>query len=364
MLLLRHPDQVFELESIQSAYLKPITLWHPDPSLAPDGEVNVGNIDDIGDIGTIGNTHRIEGLDLLLPFVINKPAGLDALDDGLRAVSMVHKGDYRPESGVWRDPRTGVDHPYTHREYNIRYSSMAIVDSGRAGPQARIPYFLDRAQPEGARSMKIMINGIEYEAAPEVCNALRAAEAANVTALSDRATATTAQETLAGQLAAEKLKTAALQDKLDKLPALLKDQAEGRKKLSDRAKEMGMSDEEISACDSMSDADFRKAALKKVNPETDLSDKSEDYVSGMWDNWEGDDETSLGDRDEGGEGEVAAALRRTVNGGARFVQGAPVKIKSLQDRANDGEYLNPVEASQLRVEQDANAWRTTAAKRV
>ncbi len=354
MLLLRHPDDVNRPESVATAYLKPITVWHPPKDVSPDGYIHVENITDLLTVGTTGERHRISGLNVVLSYTITHPEGIEAVENGLDAVSMVHNGRIVEEPGTWRNPETGVDYPYTHREYDIVYNSMAVVDRGRAGPQAKI--FLDRAEPEGAHRMKTThkIKGIPYEGDAELVNALIEAE----TALADRAPVTPkAYSDSVSELETTKGKLDTAEAKITSLTAKVKafqdaEEAAGRAKTVAKAKLMGLAD------DAMSDADDEVGIMKKAimakNPKASLADKSDDRIRGMFDAYECDPEEqgALEDREES---EVIRAQRAAANGG----KGKTVEeLLALSDKAPDNDtYVDPVEAARLRQESDANAWK-------
>lgn len=80
---------------------------------------------------------------------------------------------------------------------------------------------------------------------------------------------------------------------------------------------------------------MKKAILKK-NPDANFTDRSDDYVRGMFDNLEVDEEEEIDDEED--------------------PQGDKKKLKDREDG-----YVDPIRAAELLAEKDQNAWRTPKA---
>ena len=123
---LRHPDDVFAQESLDSLKMKPITNDHPTELVTPE------NIDKY-QVGNIGNDIRSwDGIHVAVDMVIQKKDAIDAIVLGKRGFSCGYTCDLVDESGTY----LGV--PYTKRQTNIRYNHLSLVNEGRAGEDARI----------------------------------------------------------------------------------------------------------------------------------------------------------------------------------------------------------------------------------
>ncbi len=319
---LAHPEDLFSSETLDSARLIPVTNDHPellyleDGSVDPDhnGLVNAGNAD-ILSIGSTGDTPRRDGKNLVVSYCIQQADAIFDVEQGRRELSMGYRYRLEPESGVFE----GV--AYTHRKRDIRFNHMAIVDAARVGPAARISLDgkfvnvnLDSAAPlDGlkGRSMKIIIKGIEYEAAPEVVNALRDAEAKIAQDAAEHKTALDSVSAERDTLKADKTK---LEKKVADLPVEIKTAMDAAAKVKTKAAKI-LTKDEMTALDASEPVDVMKAAILKDDPEAELDGKSDDYIKARFDGIK--PASASEDDDEPGEtaGDSIANQRRTMAGG-------------------------------------------------
>lgn len=165
---LRHPDDVFAADSLATLSMIPITVDHPSFMVGADNVAGVA-------VGTTGEIARTDGGNVLSSLTITGKRGIEAVEQGKRELSLGYRVTLDEETGVY----DGVS--FTHRQRNIRYNHLAIVDVARAGKAARLNIDglsvpIEIKELPGAMS-KIRIDGIEYDAAPEVVNAMSRAEA-------------------------------------------------------------------------------------------------------------------------------------------------------------------------------------------
>jgi hypothetical protein len=123
---LRHPDDVFDPESLKTLRYAPVTIEHPPVMITPE------NIDQYGKGHT---TERVEvNRDLIdVDLIIENQDAIDAVEkNGMRELSSGYNADIVPEIGVYNGA------PYDYRQKNIRYNHVAIVKRGRAGPEVRL----------------------------------------------------------------------------------------------------------------------------------------------------------------------------------------------------------------------------------
>ncbi len=180
---LRHPDDVYDEQSLKTLELLPLTNDHPAEIVTKD---NVADLQ-VGQFGEFVLVDTMHG------FITNKVvvAQADAMSDvegGKRALSMGYTTDLVPEKGVWN----GI--PYDARQTNIRYNHGSIVSRGRAGDDAVMKFDsfdgiqtikkLDTAVDKtdvntdegvtmGDKNLKVIkLDGVEYEAEPAVITAL------------------------------------------------------------------------------------------------------------------------------------------------------------------------------------------------
>jgi hypothetical protein len=175
---LRHPDDVLSTESLDSLRMIPITVDHPNEL------VTAANADKLS-VGQTGENLRVDGRHVLVPLTITASRGIAAVkDSGRQELSLGYKLDLVEEKGNYDGEA------YTHRQRNIRYNHLALVHAARAGKAARLN--LDGVDAsvlidEETRPMlKVNVDGIQYDAAPEVARALEKATSAAAAAETSR----------------------------------------------------------------------------------------------------------------------------------------------------------------------------------
>ncbi len=122
---LRHPDDVFDPESLATLGGAPFTLFHPDEVVTPE------NFKDYG-VGVVGDTVEVENPFVSVVLNIQRADGIEAISNGVNQLSCGYFADVIPERGIYDGT------PYQFRQKNIRYNHLAGVPQGRAGPVAKI----------------------------------------------------------------------------------------------------------------------------------------------------------------------------------------------------------------------------------
>ena len=123
---LRHPDDIWVLDSIKTMEMIPITNNHPLERL-----VTTENYKNLS-IGYTGETVTKSGDYISTNIIITDKDGIEAVKNGRRQLSLGYLVDLVEESGDYKGER------YDARQTNIRYNHLAIVDKARAGDQACI----------------------------------------------------------------------------------------------------------------------------------------------------------------------------------------------------------------------------------
>lgn len=124
---LRHPDDVWDEDSIASMELIPVTNNHPEEKL-----VNAENFKRLA-IGYTGESIKKDGDYILANVVISDQDGVNWIkNQGRKELSLGYTVDLHPESGSYKGES------YDFRQKNIRYNHLAIVNQARAGGEARI----------------------------------------------------------------------------------------------------------------------------------------------------------------------------------------------------------------------------------
>lgn len=184
---LRLPEEVFAPGTLNSMKLKPVTLNHPTELVTTDNakELQVGSLGD-NPSWTKEWEHRnweevTDGINCAVDMIITRKDAIDAILNGKQALSMGYTCDLEmAEPGsCW----CGIEYDFIQR--NIRYNHCAIVDSARAGDNAKIELRADSqdavledivVKTDGGKTMlkKINLDGIDYEAEESVIKALNA----------------------------------------------------------------------------------------------------------------------------------------------------------------------------------------------
>lgn len=123
---LRHPDEVFDPESMESLRQVPITHGHPDE------DVTTENVRDLA-CGWVGDSVDREDRFIKAPICLTDRAIIDDVVSGKAEVSCGYWCELIEEAGEYEGE------PYTHRQTQIRYNHLAAgIDAGRAGPDVKI----------------------------------------------------------------------------------------------------------------------------------------------------------------------------------------------------------------------------------
>lgn len=285
---LRHPDDVFDADSINSMKMIPMTNGHPQGRL-----VNSQNVSEL-QIGHVGENIRVSGKHVIAPIAVTHDSGIKAVKNGKKQLSLGYTADIDNTPGVY----DGMS--YDARQRNIKYNHLAIVDVARAGQSARIN--LDSADAiqidsenrfnndEDTLKMslsRVVVDSVGYEAPAEVVNALNKAEK-NIVAEKARADGLEhTVKTLHNEIESLKGERDTLKDRCDSLEkadhsAAIKKAAKERASLIDNANKI-LHPEDIAKLDEMDDLDIKKEVIKKLMPSAKLDGQSEVYISARYD---------------------------------------------------------------------------------
>lgn len=311
---LRHPDEVFDQESMASLAMIPVTNNHPDGLIDSESarDYQVGMT---GEIVTVADDTYLD-----VKSVITDHETIEDAENGKVELSPGYRCELDFTPGVWKGEK------YDAIQRNIRYNHLAIVKKGRSGPEVRLHLDADDAvemelnqTKEKSKMKKIKLDGKTFEVSDEV--------AAHMDALENEARK--AQEemddfkkkskkggdddededeeddeeeadkkdaglkTIKAMKAMKKEKDKAeakadsLQAELDKLKKNqtekkdsehLNAQVKARIQLLKTAELAG-----IEKADEMSDIEIKKAVIKEASPEVNLDSKSEDYIEARFD---------------------------------------------------------------------------------
>lgn len=262
---LRHPDDILEEDSLDSLKQIPITVEHPTVL------VDSSNVKQLG-VGLTGETVKVDGENIKTTVTITSIDGVEAINSGKEELSLGYTLDLEEEEGIYNGQ------PYTHRQKNIRYNHLAIVERARAGANARLNFDSfecgiivdENIKLEREKMVKINIDNVDVEVDEAV---KRAFDSLNARLDS----ATTEADTLKAKLdeTEEQLKQA----KEINSDSLISAKAKDRVELIAKASKIVNAD----SLYDLSDREIKLSVIKSRYDSLDLSDKSDDYVAARFD---------------------------------------------------------------------------------
>jgi hypothetical protein len=126
---LRHPDEVFKADSIETMKNRPVTDGHPFP-----GKLDAKNTKQFS-VGNLVENPERNDIYIKTKLMITDQAAIDKImreDSPVREISCGYECKMVKESGTYQGEK------YDERQIDIVYNHVALVDKGRAGPQARL----------------------------------------------------------------------------------------------------------------------------------------------------------------------------------------------------------------------------------
>lgn len=265
---LRRPEVLRESTGLVNN--KPVTLHHPKEDVTSE------NADKLS-VGLSSNNAFFDGYNSFVTVTITNKKAIEAVENKeVEAISLGYEGEVVSRSGNWH----GVD--YDQELIKItNCNHIALVKRGRAGDSVifKVGDSMDSFEhnkKENNNMKTFILDGVQYEAAEEVISELKKVqksldEAVKKLDLSDKEKEAlkAKADALEAELKKQKEKDEALD--LDKLVS-------EKLALIDTAKELGC---EVKAADSSED--IKKAVIAKAYDSIDLKDKSQEYVSAMYD---------------------------------------------------------------------------------
>lgn len=274
---LRRPEDVFARSALDSFRMTPITYGHP-----AEGAVDADNAKRL-QVGFVGENLQVDGDWVVMPLTITDGPTIEQIESG-EAVQLSggYRTDVEPADGEW----DGVQYDAVQR--NIRGNHVAIVPRARAGEMARInldaadAVAVTDAQTEethmSEKTTAVNLDGITYDAAPEVANELERqrsrADAAEQGAADVRAEAETAKAR------ADEAEAELARLKEERSDEAIREAARARVELERSASELVGDDADLSA---MSDREVMESAIKAVHADAELADAEDVYVKARFD---------------------------------------------------------------------------------
>lgn len=267
---LRHPDDILTQATIDSIKQIPVTMDHPDALVTADTAKAL-------QIGYVGDTVRIDGKNIIASFTITDAAAVRDIDAGKRGLSLGYKvSDLKREDGIYNGQ------PYTHRQTGTVVNHLAVCAAGRVGPAASINLdgfavqieTSERNDMTDTNAVTVNLDGLEYQAAPEVAKALDKQIARADAAEKSRADAEKAKDEMEAKLDEEKAK---LEKRSD---AVIAEMVAGRVKLLSQA---GAYVKDAADLADKSDREIMEAVIATKYDKLDVSGKSDDYIRSRFD---------------------------------------------------------------------------------
>ena len=332
---LRHPDDVFDVDSLDSLKMRPLTNGHPSEQLDSKNtkELQIGHIGD--NIIRDGNKVKIE-------ILVTDEDAINMIESGEKdQLSCGYHIDYAENSGEFEGERFDV------QQKNIVYNHVSLVKRGRAGSECKIK--LDSLDGELITSDELK-NDKENTIMKVIKNKLDKVKAGSFSLDSDSIEysedALPAVEKL---MAREDLLKKELENKQVSLDEIegerdqLKEKYESLKKdseskidkkdlnalVKDRVLLLSVASHlKVDVSQEDSDMDIKKNVILKQYPNTTLEGKAEGYVCGRFDDILGDLEheknrSSVNDAKE-------AASRQGNSVGNQVLSSRDAYIKRLQ----------------------------------
>jgi hypothetical protein len=263
---LRPPEEVFHKDSLASFQMVPISNEHP-------GLLDSENAD-AHHIGHLGENITQDGKFVAANVMFTNAHAIGQLKGGKVQLSAGYTCDVEMKSGVWEGQ------PYDAVQRNIRANHVALVKTGRAGPDVRVRLDSEDAvaleltsQQSGATGTepapmeKIRLDGVDFEVSQSAAQAFaKALKTAN-----DAATTHQARADVAEGKVKELEKTVATATD----PAAFRQAVKARSELEATAKDILGNAFKADA----SDEDIQRAVIGKLAPTLDVKGKDATYVS-------------------------------------------------------------------------------------
>jgi hypothetical protein len=304
---LRHPDEVFSEDSLESLSMIPVTAGHP-PML-----LNADNAREFS-VGTTGDKASPEDRFVRSTIQVQDAKAIaDIQANRMRELSLGYRCDKDETPGVTAGiPGIADGLRYDLKQTNIRYNHLALTPLGRAGPECSVPRMdglddaavmvLDSSDPIDQPSHRldrsdtmdavIRIDGIEYKTSEQAAQAFRA-----YVERTDAATTKAGEELTAtkGELEKEKARADAGEEKAKKAEterddALKPEAIQAAVKARVALEQIGTKvlgekteDGEGVELDAMSDIEIKTAVIKKTAPDANLDGKTPEYIAARFD---------------------------------------------------------------------------------
>jgi hypothetical protein len=306
---LRPPEEVFDEESRKSLAMKPITNGHPFELVTSKNSHKF-------QVGSVGENIEVEENRFLsVMAALTDDSVIADVDKGKVEVSCGYTNELDMTPGWWDDSKQEINQEGRGEKFdaiqrNIRYNHVAVVTRGRAGNEVRLRLDEGLNIIQEAKSMKMTIDGIEYEVdaplVPVIQNFQRQLKQTNDSqdGLNTRITELEKENT---DLKADGDKKQARVDELEVEVKESNDSAKFNQRVKERTHLVSTAaavmrvdgEDKTEELETMDDLEIMKAAIKSAYPDLKLDEKSKDYIQARFDSLA--EKTNEDKSDEAGE---------------------------------------------------------------
>lgn len=284
---LRHPEDVLNYQSLNSMKMIPVTNDHP-----PERLVNAENSKQLS-VGYTGENIKIDGRYVFSNFVVTDSQAInDIVNNGKKCLSLGYTVDLIEEPGEYEGQ------VYDYRQTNIKYNHLSIVDSARAGVEARIP--LDRndaieiSESEEAKmaKRKVKVDQEELLVEPEVAETIESL----LERAKDLAEAKEQLESELSEIKSKLEKALAERDNArDEASNLLEEKKEIEEKMDSKKIDLRVKErlslfkvaesvlDSAEGLEDLTDIQIKKRIIQAVHKKANLDGKPETYVNARFD---------------------------------------------------------------------------------
>lgn len=259
---LRHPNEIFSPSSLETLKTIPVTNDHPN-SL-----VNVDNAKELL-IGLTGETVRVDGEAIIANLTITHKDAIDTIQKrNKKELSLGYELELVREEGMYNGER------YTHRQTNVKYNHLAIVDKGRAG--------ISRLNFDGVDASVQVVDEINNDNLNnEENNMLETKDNNEAVKAENKDNVIINLDKYVAQIDQLKLENASLKERVNNFDSILADKVAHRISLINKAsKVINIDSEDLLK---MTDRQIMESAIKASDNNINLDEKSDFYVEGRFD---------------------------------------------------------------------------------
>lgn len=145
---LRHPDEIFKTDSLETLKMIPITNNHPP-------EFVISTNSHKYQVGYTGEHYDVIDDKVVVSMTVTHQDAIDAILGGKLELSMGYDVSLKEESGTYNSEK------YDFKQIAPRYNHLAIVEKGRAGSAARFRFdnACEQIEPSNNDNFKLTKNG-------------------------------------------------------------------------------------------------------------------------------------------------------------------------------------------------------------